>query len=275
MALNLEAAESYARRHALQALYVVREEAVLVERYADGLGAEAPHALYSGTKSFWGPVALAAQAEGLLALDEPVGETFEAWRAGLRARVTLRHLLTLSAGIGFGGLGSAVPTYERALTVEPRVEPGTRFTYGGIPLQIFGAVLARKLEARGVTPHAYLRDRVLEPAGVQIASWRTLADGTQPLPTGASLDARTWAAYGRYVLAQRDALAACFVPTRANPRYGLGWWLSPLAAVPDVAYASGAGGQGLYLVPSERTVVVRFGKSASYDHAAFLRRLLA
>ena len=274
-AVNVEPAEAYARKHGLQALLVARDGTTVFEAYGENFDADTPHALYSGTKSFWGPAALAARDDGLLDLDEPVGATFEVWRQGLRARVTLRHLLSLTAGIAFGGLGNAVPTYENALATDVTGEPGTRFTYGGIPLQIFGALLARKLAPQAMTPHDFLRERVLSPAGVSVASWRTLRDGTQPLPTGASLSARAWSRYGAYVLERRSALSACFAPSVANPRYGLTWWLSPLPAFPHLAYASGSGGQALYLIPSERTVVVKFGNGRSYDHAAFLRRLLS
>jgi len=273
--VNAEAATDYAERHGLRALLIIRDGAMLFERYVDGVDAETPHPLYSGTKSFWGPAALAAQDDGLLDLDEPVAATFETWKKGCRGRVTLRHLLSLTAGIGFGGLGNAVPTYEKALAVELKDEPGTRFTYGGIPLQVFGAVLARKLAPQGLTPHDYLRERVLDPAGIEIASWRTLRDGKQPLPTGAALSATAWGRYGQSVLAQRERLAPCFIPTPANPRYGLGWWLSPLPSAPDVLYASGSGGQTLYIIPAQRAVIVKFAKSASSDHAAFLRRLLS
>ncbi len=272
--MNAEAAADYAKRHGLRALRIVRDGATLFERYVDGFDAETPHPLYSGTKSFWGPAALAAQDDGLLELDEPVAATFETWREGRRGRVTLRQLLSLTAGIGFGGLGNAVPTYEKALAVELEDEPGTRFTYGGIPLQVFGAVLARKLAPQRLTPHDYLRERVLAPAGVEIASWRTLRDGTRPLPTGAALTAAAWGLYGQYVLAQCDRLAMCFTPTSGNQRYGLGWWLSPLPSAPDIVYASGSGGQALYIIPSQRAAVVKFAKSASSDHAAFLRHLL-
>jgi CubicO group peptidase (beta-lactamase class C family) len=192
--------------------------------------------------------------------------------------------LALTSGIGFGGLGNAVPTYEKALAVELKDEPGERFTYGGIPLQVFGAVLAAKLASRGSTPHAYLRERLLEPAGVPIASWRTLGDGTHPLPTGAFLTARAWAAYGRFAAARGsaggrelvspDGFAACLRGSTANPKYGLGWWLDPLPDIPGIFYASGSGGQALYVFPHERTTIVKFAKGSSFSHATFLRRLL-
>jgi CubicO group peptidase (beta-lactamase class C family) len=274
--MGIEAALEYSRKHGLRALLVARGGDPLVELYENGGSADTAQALYSGTKSFWGVAALRAQDEGLISLDEPVAETFPAWSEDpWKRRVTPRMLLSLTAGFGFGGLGSSVPLYERALAMELKSEPGTTFAYGGIQLQVFGAVFARKLAALGLTPQQYLTHRVLDPAGVRIATWRALSDGTQPLPTGAALTAGDWFAYARYVLRERSSLAACFEGTKANPRYGLGWWLGAAGAPADLFYASGAGGQALYVVPSLDTIVVRFGKSNSYKHEAFLKRLFA
>ena len=283
--MDPEAALAYAERHTLHGLLIDVDGTTALERYANGYDADKPHALYSGTKSFWGVTAAAARDDGLLELDEPVAQTFPEWSADARhARVTLRELLALTSGIGFGGLGSAVPAYDRALATPIKDEPGEKFTYGGIPLQVFGAVLARKLEPRGLTPYAYLRERLLDPAGVRVGSWRSLKDGTQPLPTGAFLTAREWLKYGRFVLnrarvdgkalVSEASLAPCFTGSTANPRYGLGWWLAPIATPPGIVHASGSGGQAMYLIPSERAVVVKFGQSSSYKHDAFLKRLL-
>jgi CubicO group peptidase (beta-lactamase class C family) len=272
--MNVEAALSYARKHGLQAFSVVRGDEIVATEYGGGFASDAAHPLYSGTKSFWGVAAIYAQRDGLLQLDEPVCETIPLWREDpWKRRVTLRMLLTLTSGFGFGGLGSAVPPYRRALEMELKNEPGTTFTYGGIPLQVFGAVLAQKLSPK--TPHEYLRARVLEPAGVHVASWRKLNDGTQPLPTGASLTVNDWLAYGKFVLRERAALAECFVGTKANVRYGLGWWLRVAGAPDDLFYASGSGGQALYVVPSNDAVAVHFGNGASYKHEALLKRLFS
>jgi CubicO group peptidase (beta-lactamase class C family) len=284
--MDLEAALAYAERHTLHALLIAVDGAVVFERYANGYDADKPHALYSGTKSFWGVTAAAAHDDKLLDLDEPVAQTVPEWHADPRhARVTLRDLLALTSGIGFGGLGSAVPTYDRALAAPIKDEPGERFTYGGIPLQVFGAVLARKLAPRKLTPHAYLFERLLDPIGVSIGAWRSLKDGTLPLPTGAFLSAREWLKFGRFVLdggrwngkplVRETSLASCFIGSTANAHYGLGWWLRPIEAPPGIVHASGSGGQAMYVIPPEGTVVVKFGQSASYKHDAFLKRLFA
>jgi len=282
--VNFDAAFAYAQRHDLEALFVQREGETVFERYGEGFDAAKPHALYSGTKSFWGPLAIAAEEDGLLDIEETVGATFPAWNSGAKSRVTLRDLLALTSGIGFGGLGNAVPLYERALAVELKNEPGSTFTYGGIPLQVFGAVLAEKLKARAQTPHDYLSERLFAPIGLKIDRWRALSDGTKPLPTGAFVAAAQWAKFGRLVLdggmwgattiVPSAALARCFVGSSANARYGLGWWLADPADPQGAIYASGSGGQAMYVLRAQRCVVVKFGRGASYKHDVFLRRLL-
>jgi CubicO group peptidase (beta-lactamase class C family) len=284
--VDLAAALAYAERHELHALAVERAGEIVLERYGDGFGSTVAHPLYSGTKSFWGVLAVAAEEDGVLVLDEPVAQTFPEWRSEPRRRsITLRHLLQLTSGIGFGGLGNAVPAYEKALLAPIVDEPGAKFTYGGIPLQVFGAVLSHRLRGRFASPHAYLHERILDPVGVRVANWRTLRDGTHPLPTGAQVTPLDWLRYGRFIAAggrhaghaivSESGLAQCFAGSRANPHYGLGWWLRPLDEPEDLAYASGSGGQALYVSRAEQLVVVHFGKSGSWGHATFLRRLLA
>jgi CubicO group peptidase (beta-lactamase class C family) len=270
--MSLDIAVAYAKRHDLAALVIQRDGETVVEEYDSGWNAEKPHALYSGTKSFWGVAAVCAQRDGILDLDETVGATFPAWSEdpGKRA-VTLRMLLDLTAGIGFGGLGNAVPNYAKALDVALKNQPGSTFTYGGIPLQVFGAVLARKLEPQAQTPHDYLRARVLDPIDVKIDSWRTLADGTHPLPTGVYMTAREWLKYGAFVA--RGGFEETLRGSEANPRYGLGWWLGAPDAPDDLFYASGSGGQGMYVAPSQKLIAVHFGQKVSYKHKPFLKRL--
>ncbi len=246
-----------------QALVVSRSGAIVHESYAAGFDASVPHALYSGTKSFWGIAALEARNDGLLDLDERVKDG-----------ITVRMLLNLTAGYGFGGLGSAVPTFEHAREIAPKNPPGTTFTYGGIPLQVFGAFFAERLRPKNRTPHEYLRERVLEPAKVQVASWRTLKDGTHPLPTGPFVTARNWLAYGTYVLAHRERYREAFAGSAPNARYGLCWWLAGPKMPPDLFYASGSGGQGLYVIPSQELVAVRFSDGGSSNHPGMVKKVL-
>jgi CubicO group peptidase (beta-lactamase class C family) len=272
--VSVDAAVKYAQKHALEACVVADAGKIVSELYENGFQSTASHALYSGTKSFWGPLAIRAEEDGILRLDEPAADTIHEWREdAVKRQITIRMLLSLTAGFGFGGLGNAVPPYDRAIATPLKNKPGTTFTYGGIPLQIFGALLARKL---GRPPQAYLTERLLKPAGVEIASWRKLQDGTETLPTGAFLTARNWLTYGRYINDHREEFARCFEGSAANPRYGLGWWLGfANPKIPkDLIYASGSGGQGMYIIPSRNLIAVHFGKSASYKHETFVKDLV-
>jgi len=275
-----DAAITYTERHTLHVLLIAVDSEIVVSRTGQDWEIAQPHPLYSGTKSFWGVAAAAAAQDGLLDLDEPAGATINEWPAAApQAAVTIRQLLTLTGGYAFGGLGNAVPTPARALAIPLKNEPGTVFTYGGIPLQIFGEILRRKVAPAYESPQAYLTARVLTRIGMTIDRWRRLGDGTHPLPTGAFVAAAQWLRYG-HLLLERGAgvidpasFAACVTGTPANPSYGLGLWLvwrdGELAAL----YASGAGGQGLYVLPARRIVAVHFGQSSSWNHAAFLKRL--
>jgi len=216
----------------------------------------------------------------LLELDEPLGPTIPEWPLEWPERgVTIRQLLALTAGYGFGGLGNAVPTAQRALETRLKNDPGTVFTYGGIPLQVFGEVLRRKVAPRFASAHAFVEARVLERIGMTVDNWRRLRDGTRPLPTGAFVAAPEWLRFGRLLLERgagvigQASFAECISGSTANPAYGLGLWL--IRRDGDVVgyYASGAGGQGLYVIPQRRIVAVHFGNDASWNHAAFIKRL--
>lgn len=262
--MDPDKAASYHAKHKPQALVIEQDGTLLLESYDGGFDANTPHALYSGTKSFWGTAAVLAEGEGLLALDTPV------WHGA-----TVRQLLNLTAGAPFGGLGSAVPPFEKAVLTPQRDAPGTKFTYGGIPLQIFGAYFTNALRPLHLSAYEYLRERVLQPAGVDVHSWRTLKDGTHPLPTGAFVSAANWARYGAYMLSRHTNFGECFRGSAANPRYGLAWWLAPPRCPDDLFYASGSGGQAMYVVPSLKTVIVRFGGGGSFNHQSFLRQLFS
>jgi CubicO group peptidase (beta-lactamase class C family) len=266
----------------LHALLIAVDSETVVARAGPDWDIARPHALYSGTKSFWGIAAAAAAQDGLLELDEPAGATIREWAAGApQAAVTIRQLLTLTSGYGFGGLGNAVPTPAHALEIPLKNPPGTVFTYGGIPLQVFGEILRRKLAPHYASPQAFLAARVLARIGTTVDHWRRLRDGTEPLPTGAFVTAADWLTYGRLLL-ERGAgvidatlFAECIAGSQLNPSYGLGLWLAWQDGKLAALYASGAGGQGLYVLPARRIIAVRYGQSAAWNHAAFLKRLAA
>jgi CubicO group peptidase (beta-lactamase class C family) len=174
-------------------------------------------------------------------------------------------------------------------------EPGTAFTYSEVHLYAFGEFFRRKLASGGDDPWKYLEKRVLKPIGLKVDRWVKEASGDPAMGDGAVLTACEWAKYGELMrrkgrwgdipVLPEKLLAECFAGSPANPAYGLTFWLNKAGAsghadapgfvrerstdrisregicpgrLPDLAMAAGAGQQRLYVVPSEKMVIVRF-----------------
>ena len=281
-------AADYLRSCNGHALLVYRDGRLVFEDYFNGHRRDDPHRLASGTKSFVGVLAVMAVEDGVLRLDEKVADTLPEWRADPRkSQVTIRHLLTLTSGIAGGEVGD-VPSYREAVRLaEAKFPSGEKFQYGPVPFQCFGELLRRKLEARKETVEGYLRRRLLEPLGLTVAHWRKDADGQPNLPSGALLTAREWAKFGLFVLNRgqhegqplvaEKLLAECFHGTRAHPSYGLTFWLNASDERPrDLVMAAGAGKQKLYIVPSQKLLVVQFAEAPRrFDERELMRRVMA
>ncbi|QGZ95879.1 hypothetical protein DSM104635_02732 [Terricaulis silvestris] len=166
--------------------------------------------------------------------------------------------------------------------------------------------MRRKLDG---DPLAYLQRRIFDPLDMSPTHWRRGRDGNPQMPSGAGLTARDWARFGWFVLRDGEgrvdapALRECFEPSRANPGYGLSWWLLRDGLVPPgrvqsvdvdpalearfgrINMAAGAGDQRLYLIPRLDLVVARQASGIlralrgrrdgpSWSDAAFLHTLL-
>lgn len=294
-----ELAADYSAKSNGFSLLVMVNDTIVFEQYTQGFTPETSYRLASGTKSFWGPLALVAQHEGLLTLNETVADTLSEWKGHPRkSKITVRQLLTFTSGLFpandvLRGPGAA-NKFEYALTVPAKNEPGAQFRYGAAHLFAFGEFLSRKLEAAGQDPDplAYLHAKVLDPIGLEVDSWSRDSAGNPQMPFGAFLTARQWAKFGQLILHRgehdgrqlipADTLPQVFEGTKANPRYGLNWWL-PGNSKPQNGYkipadavsANGAGNQRLVVIPSLNMVVVRQGEDRRFSTAGLLARLLS
>ena len=123
---------------------------IIFEQYTKAESLSKAFSLASGTKSFSGVLALAAQEDGLLNLDERVSLTLPEWSRKRYAKdVTIRQLLHLESGIRTKVRRGRPPSYSQAIKIAFDNAPGERFQYGGEPFQIFGEILQRKLQAKG------------------------------------------------------------------------------------------------------------------------------
>lgn len=279
-------AADYLRSCNGHALLVYRDGQLVFEEYLNEHRRDDPHRLASGTKSFVGVLAVMAVEDGLLKLDEKVADTLTEWRGDARkSQITIRQLLTLTSGIAGGEVGD-VPSYKESVRLaEAKFPPGEKFQYGPVPFQCFGELLRRKLEPRKETVEGFLKRRLLDPIGLKPSFWRKDTDGNPHLPSGALLSAREWAKFGLFVLNRGSSdgkqivseklLAECFQGTKAHPAYGLTFWLNASDERPrDLVMAAGAGKQKLYIVPSQRLLIVQFAEAPRRFQERELMRLV-
>jgi len=194
--------------------------------------------IFSGTKNFWGLVALCAVRDGLIRLDEHVVDTITEWKNDPRkSQITIRELLNQTSGLdnaSFLHRQSIADRNATAIRLPMFATPGTQFIYGPSHLQVFCELLRRKLGGRSTI--SYLKQNVTGPLGLTGLEFKKDKSGN-PLPaSGFELTAREWARLGALVLGGGSyrghqvvpgfLLREAFIGSSANPCYGLTFWLN-------------------------------------------------
>ena len=313
---DLKPALDYSRQHNGAAVLIMKEGKILLEDYQNGRKVDDANYLASGTKSFWGPVIAAMIEDGLVSsFDERVADTITEWKNDRnKSRITVRHLLNLSSGLRenmreLGGeKGKAENRYEFAITLSTVSPPGSNFRYGPAHFATLGAFMKRKLAPKKLSPLDYLKQRILDPIGVEFTKWKHDRSGNPHLPNGAYMTARNWANYGRFIgqlgrwdnkqIIRQDLIEECLRGSNANSGYGLTFWLNepggrgflksqrpPAGAkagfiypwgYSEIAGALGAGKTRMYIFPEQDLVVVRqaIGPRDRYIDSEFLHLVL-
>ena len=251
-----------------------------------GFGPDDLHDVRSVTKSITGLLLGVALERGLIrSLDEPVLDSFPEHgdlQTPERRRITLAHLLTMSAGLDWDESGS----YARLGNSETRMRyssdpdryvlerdivrpPGTQFVYSGGGTALLGEVLTRRT---GMPLERFADEVLFAPLGITQTEWRRDGKGRVTPFGGLRLRPRDLARIGRMLLDAgrwqgRQVVPAAWIESSFQDRiaasgalrYGYQWWLGrqrmPGGSVDWIA-AMGNGGQRLYLVPSKDLVVV-------------------
>ena len=290
--LDFEAAAEFSKENSGLAVLVYKDDALVFEQYQNGHKQSKAQHIFSGTKSFAPMVALIAEQEGLLTLDEKVCKTITEWKGDEdREQITIRHLLNVTSGLKNIDRALHSPrardVYGASIACTCTREPGKRFQYGSNHLMVFGELINRKLKAARTEEHrmpkdfvGYLKDRILKPIDCDFSRWLRDSKGNPALPYGAYMTAREWAKFGLLVLnggkyedkqiVPTKHFDECFEGSKANPTYGLNFWLIGKranrrnATIPaDTVTAAGLYGQKLYIIPSEKLLVVRLGRTGT------------
>lgn len=246
------------------------------------------HDLRSVTKSVLSLlVGIAIDRGWIASVDLPVLAAFPEFNdlhTSPAGSVTLRHLLTMSAGLDWNEaipyadpgnserqMDDALDRCRYALERTRVAVPGTRFGYNG-GLSMLLAEVVRRAARRPLD--AIAAETLLGPLGITDVEWLAYADGTPNAASGLRMRASDLAKIGQLVLDEgawagrqivsrqwiRDSTTA-HVGAEGLFFYGFHWWLGrSLVSRREITWlaALGYGGQRLIVIPSMRIVVVVF-----------------
>jgi len=237
---------------------LIQQNGLLLEERYNGLGGiTRGEFLASGTKSFSCALAVAAEDDGIMRIDDPASSAITSWAPGGSAPdnpakngVRIANLLSQTAGIsntGESGLGlNNVDSYRQAITARSAAPPDQRLIYGPNSFQALSAAFQLRTGGQlnadgsvtgGTDSLAYLQQRVLSRIGIQPTAWSRDVRGQPNFGGGASFTARDFATYGQFILQRgqwqgvqvlsAERIGRC--SSYSNPAflgYGFGFWLN-------------------------------------------------
>ena len=309
-------AVAYADAQKSYALLVWRNGALDIARYWPGYDRTTRFETASMAKSVTALALGAAVGAGTIgSVDDPIGRYVPALAGTPRGALPLRAYLTMTSGIetpqSSGGDDSPYWQYAFGddLTQAAAHWPDTctaltEFCYANANTHYLGLAL------QGATGERYARwlsERLWRPLGNRDARLYLDKPGGNPRFSGYLMaSAEDWLRIGRLILdhgrangrqlVPADWIAAMTAPSAANANYGWQIWRGNphnparrygksiravvAAAEPfardDVVYFDGSAGQRVYVIPSEKMVIVRIGTpSFDWDDSRLPNLLLA
>jgi CubicO group peptidase (beta-lactamase class C family) len=285
-----------------RAIVVMKDGRIIAERYADGIGIDTPLLGFSATKSVMSALAGIMVRKGALKLNEPA--PIAAWQGpgDPRRAITLDHLLRHTAGLALGNslsasLASALEPVNRMKFMESDMAayaesmpletvPGTAWNYHDGNTVIL-AHLIRQAAGGGAEDMMRLaRQELFGPLGMRHVTLEFDAAGNADGSSQLLASARDWARFGQLYLNDGVAggkriLPEGWVKYAASPTpnawvgIGAGFWTNlgdsfgatyrAERGMPrDAFFAQGTLGQYVMIVPSEKLVIVRLGRSPNW-----------
>jgi CubicO group peptidase (beta-lactamase class C family) len=302
---RLAAATDYAdeKLAGLTSLLVACQGRIIVERYYRGGAFDRPTPVFSVTKSFVSALVGIALRDGRLSgLDDPVvsalGIELPMNHDSRVSNVTLRHLLTMTAGFktgtdAFESLAAmeGAPWVERILRRPMASSPGSRFAYDNGAAHLVSAVITRHT---GMSAAAFARAELFQPLGIEEdPRWPSDPQGISYGGLGLELTSRDLAKLGDLYLRGgrwdgRELIPREYVhdSTRshvsigvAGDGYGYFWWTKKASnGLPEFFAAGGQGGQFVAVVRTLDLIVVTTSNARTRpgsEYGELLRRIAA
>ncbi|RZJ09289.1 MAG: class C beta-lactamase-related serine hydrolase [Acidovorax sp.] len=199
----------------------------------------------------------------IASVDQPVTELMPEWQAvnsdPRAARMTLRHLLTMTSGFAVNdAAGTAPPLSPRDAWARPLAhDPGRTFAYDNSVVPMLMAILEK---TTGKPVPDYARQHLVEPLGMGNPSYER---GLSMRPIDMAKLGQLYLNHGAWngqQIVPADYVAAATQAQNAGGRpaglsYGYLWWVVPGQAARPTFMANGWGGQFIWVHPASNLVV--------------------
>jgi len=272
-----------------RAVLVIYDGNIVAEKYAPGFDKSTVMLGWSMSKSFTAAMIGILVKENKLSVDEPA--PVAAWANTKKQKITIKHLLQQTTGLDFTEIYTRPSSVTKMLfskgdmaayteSLSLKYEPGTVFNYSSGNSNILSRIIRQTVGEKDYAAFPY------SELFYKINAYSFLiepdASGTYIGSSYSYATARDFARFGLLyynngIWNGEQILPANWVKESIQPsdadklkNYGYQFWLNGYDqnvptkhrypdAPADMFFADGYGGQDVYIIPSEKLVVVRLG----------------
>ena len=282
----------------IHSLLIIRNRTLVYEEYFAGIDGRKGfiefdentlHDLRSVSKSVTSAlIGIAIDRGYIKSVDVPIFQFFPEYadyRTDEKNRITLKHLLTMTAGFEWDQSGAhqsepdspnseaqmenSSDFIEYVLSKEISDEPGARFNYNsGCTILLAGVIK----NVSGMHVDQFAEKYLFRPLGIAHHDWWRTANGLPQTHAGLLLCPRDMAKIGQLYLdhgrwkdqqiVSTPWVSESTTPHFKNERYGFGWWLDSFSFQGRTLkgyVAKGNGGQFIFVIPDIYMVIVFTG----------------
>lgn len=285
-------------------LLIVKDGAIVYEKYNHGMTPETTHFSFSLAKSFTSAlIGFCLKDELIRDVDEKVVKYVPELAGSGYELASISDCLEMSSGVKFyedyGAQKTDMAKFQKHLifgrpmidflkTLPPDKTPGTYNAYNSMDAQVLGYVIKSVIGQRSLSD--YLYEKLWEPCGMEDnAQWVVDGEGTELSLGGLNVTLRDYAKFGQLYLQKgrwmdKEILAEEWIdlstkpdkpqlmPGRDNPLsskpygYKFLWWTPEIPVNGDYV-ASGIYNQLIYIHPAKNIVIVNTSANYKYPQA--------
>ena len=258
------------RRANVHSIMVLKDGCVISEASRPGYSSDEWHLSHSMSKTVTGMAVGLAVDDGVLDTDERLVDIFPEipYKDKKFAKITVEHLLSMTAGASFSEMGTVTETDWTAafFSSSMKFAPGEGFLYNSMNSYILGRIVTERM-GRELLDIVY--ERIFAPLGIKSYFWERGPEGYTKGGWGLYLSLESWAKLGEMmrlggVFEGRRILSKEWVRFSTDTRgvsphqngdfnYGYQVWVGRTS---DEILFNGMLGQNVWICPKNNMVVV-------------------